>query len=408
MDALKHLIKIVLGRRDEKWPFQQLQKQIPEATWEISRKYLCWAEQCVADSAELEAVEKYEIESDPLVKQGYNLSCSVRDNFRDKYSHRQDLRILVHLPSEQVSPAGYSLFSNLAESIGYIGVPVRSLGWDEDTGKVLNEFRPSILITSDHCSYLEKIDWSAVEKYRKSQRLLTGLTASTLEDGNTPVKDRLVWATSHNVDFYYAFRAKEYLDSYHEYNQFRDAGYPLLSVEFGVNPLIYYPVPGMTRDIDYIFMGSGNYPAYLSCFPKIITRHTGFLAGKGWIRSGWVASSCHRYLYSRAKVGLNIHGPFQLNAPCELTERTYILAACGVPQLVDNAKLLPLRFSGGSMFVATSAEEYPRLFEEIIDSPEEAQRRALKAQTEAYAAHTTLHRADGFVSEICSIIDGTH
>lgn len=405
-DLLKHYIKILLGKRDDKWPFRRLQQRIPHSTWDRSRELLRWAEDCAARSTELETPELFLADPDPVVRQGYDLARAVRDGFMGRHSGRSDIRMLVHIPSPEVSPAGYSLFRNLAEALAYLGIPARELGWDDVTEQVLEEFQPTVLITSDNQPYLARIDWSAVDRYRSRHRMLVGLTASTAEDGNTPVKGRLAWAKAHGVNFYYAFRASEYLAANEGYAQFRDQGYPLLSVEFGVNPLNYYPVPGIRRDIDYIFMGSGNYSSYLSLFPEIITRHTGFLAGKGWLHAGWVYPGCHRYLYARARIGLNLHGPFQLNAPCELTERTYILAACGIPQLVDNPKLLPMRFSEDSMFVASTPEEYPRLFEEILSSPEEAQQRALKAQAEVFASHTTLHRADGFITAICRVIDG--
>lgn len=402
IDALKHYAKIVLGRRDDKWPFLRMQQRIPESTWECSREMVTWSQQCLEHAAELESADRYAADEDPLVRQGGALAASVREHFRGKYAAVSGLRILVHIPSAAVSPAGASLFGNFAEALAYLGIAVEILQWDQRIKEHLAQFRPTVFITSDNRTYLDKINWDAVSRYRRDNPLQLGLTASLEEDGNTPLAGRLSWARSHGVDFYYSFHAPEYLENHPAYAPFHDEGYRIISVEFGANPLLYYPVPGVVRDCDYIFMGSGNYSRYLEYFSEIMTGHTGFLAGRGWLHSGWVPSAVHRYLYARAKVGLNIHGPFQLQSACELTERTYILAACGVPQLVDNPKLLPLRFSPDSMFIASSPGEYTRMFREILASPHEARRRTLTAQSEVFARHTTFHRAEGFILELLS------
>jgi hypothetical protein len=57
-----------------------------------------------------------------------------------------------------------------------------------------------------------------------------------------------------------------------------------------------------------------------------------------------------RYLYSRPRVGINLHIKNQAGNASELNKRIYMLAACGVPQLIDNAMLLTSRFSPGFFY----------------------------------------------------------
>lgn len=403
-DALKHYAKMLLGRQDDKWPFLRMQQRIPDSTWALCDEMLRWSKHCLEDAAELESADRYAADEDPVVRQGGALAASLRKGFRGKYAAVSDLRILIHIPAAAVSPAGASLFGNLAEALAYLGIPVEILRWDQRIEEHLEQFRPTVFITSDNKPYLDRINWDALARYRQDNQLQLGLTASLEVDGNTPLAGRLTWARTHGVNFYYSFHASEYLDNHPAYAPFRDEGYRIITVEFGANPLLHYPVPGVVRDCDYIFMGSGNYSSYLDYFSEIITSHTGFLAGRGWLHSGWVPSTVHRYLYARAKVGLNIHGPLQLETPREITERTYILAACGVPQLVDNPKLLPLRFSPDSMFVASSPKEYALMFKEILASPQEAQLRTLKAQKEVFERHTTFHRAEGLIEKLLSCV----
>ncbi len=126
--------------------------------------------------------------------------------------------------------------------------------------------------------------------------------------------------------------------------------------------------------------------------------------GPGWAGvKQWAPPPTHRFLYARAKVGINLHIQDSLDWPSELNERTYILAACGVPQLVDDAKLLSQRFSDDSMFVARTPREYNELFNEILANPELAQQRALKAQREVFKRHTTFQRAEGFALDLLTL-----
>lgn len=108
----------------------------------------------------------------------------------------------------------------------------------------------------------------------------------------------------------------------------------------------------------------------------------------------------HRYLYARAKVGLNLHVPFQLNDATELNERAYNLAACGVPQLMDNPKSLPERFRPESVYVGATPAECRQQFERMLKRPEEARERALNALEDVYAGHTIFHRANTIMSQL--------
>jgi hypothetical protein len=341
----------------------------------------------------------------PLVTQGQALVRSVRQSFAGKHAGRGDrLRILIHVPSAKRSPAGYSLFLNLAASLQFIGVPVRCLAWEESLKDQLLEFRPTVLLSSDSADYLARLDWDAVRQYRALRVLKLGLTASLEEYGNTPLPPRLKWAAEHGINFYYSFKAPEYLTSREEYRPFYENGYSILSVEFGANPLLYYPIAGVTRDIDFVFLASRNADKrerYYSYLPEIFRRGQGLWAGI----TRWVPPAAQRFLYARAKVGINLHIDNSLDWSSELNERTYILAACGVPQLIDDAKLLPFRFSQDAMFVAKNPAEYADMFSFMLNNPELAEQRALKAQREVFAKYTTFHRAESLATALWQILD---
>jgi len=387
------------------WRFHRFEREIHSATWARHEKILHWAEMCAKNAKE--TADNFKNSADPVVRLGYELRQRALANFKNKLKHIAGLRVLVHTPDSSHSPGGFSVFNNLIQSLNFLGVPTTSIPFDGSTRQYLYRFRPTVLISSDHQSYLGRIDWTEIEKYRATNPLQVGLTASLREYGNTALTERLRWAKAHGVDFYYSFRSPEYLRERKEYRPFFEDGYEIVSVEFGANILQYYPVPGITRDLSYVFLASSNsdkWSRYHRYLTRIFKKYPGFIDGPGWRRvARWAPQDTHRYLYARAKVGINLHIADSINWASELNERTYILAACGVPQLVDAAKLLGKRFGADSVFSAHSPRGYNELFGEMLENPEEGMKRALRALCDVYERHTTFHRAEEFAVRITSM-----
>jgi len=348
-----------------------------------------------------ESEDAYAESPDLLARQGYALKKQVEKTYKDRYSGNSIERIAIHVPDPAYSPAGYSLFTNLAECLDYIGVPTHILGWDDNTKDVIDKFNPTVLLTSDHASYLERIDWEAIRIYREANHLKIGLTASLAEYDNTPLDERLGWAKEHEIDFYYSFRDETYVSEREEYKPFFDAGHKILYLPFGANILHYYPVAGFNRDIDFVLIASKKreHTIYMK---DIVKRHYGFIDGPGWKHAPNFNFNRDRdrYIYARAKVGLNVHLFGQIDWACEVNERTYQLAACGVPQVIDHPKLLDQLFSMDALFIAETPKQYTEYVETIINCPKTGQERALIAQIEVFDKHTTFHRADSFMQQI--------
>lgn len=382
--------------------FRIFENKINNKTWENHDQILKWAETC-AKRPDEELQKQIQNSGDLIVQKGYELRQKVFTEFKDKYSDEK-IKIMINLPSKESSPGGYSLFGNMAESFKFMGIETELLFEGEDIKIKLEKFQPTVLLSSDHKIYTSKIDWNAISEYKKFHNLQVGLTASIEEYGNTPLKQRLNWAKSVGIDFYYSFRAPEYFNTRAEYNPFFEYGYKIYSVEFGANPLQYFPLPIINKDLEYVFLASSNgdkQKRYFKWLSKLVYKHIGFIDGPGWHKMDrWASQTTHKFLYARAKIGINLHIDDSMDWASELNERTYILAACGVPQLVDNAKLLEHRFSSEAMFIASTPKEYGELFEYMLNSPDECQKRALIALEEIFTKHTTFHRVDGFIQQL--------
>jgi hypothetical protein len=399
-----------IGRKIlDTWRFRKFERSIHQETWNLRDQVIPWAEACAAHCARYETAEAFANSADPIVRQGHELVETLKKTYHNKFVSNDGLRILIHLPSAVASPGGHSAISNLVQSLTFLGVPVRYFGNEGVTELLLAEFKPSVMLVSDYKPFLSVIDWEALERYRSVNKLLVGLTASLEEYGNSPLSGRLIWAGEHGVDFYFSFRSQGYLTSRKEYVPFFEAGYKILRIEFGVNPLVFFPVPGVARDLNYVFLASSNrdkFPRYISYLGDVMSKYPGVIDGPGWsrIKNFSFNATRDRYLYARAKVGINLHLEEQITWACELNERTYMLAACGTPQLVDNPKILSDYFSADAFFVASSPREYSDMFRSLLAAPESCQGAVLKAQREVFERHTTFHRADGFVRELQGLL----
>lgn len=362
---------------------------------------LAEAEHALASRGIHENIESCLNSPDPLVQQGAKLKLNLEISFKNCISEASEERILIQIPDARFSPAGYSLFTNLMECLNYIGIPAQTLGWGEDSQQMLESFKPTVLLSSDNHEYLRRIDWDAIAKYRSGRNLRIGLSAALEEYESTPLLPRLAWAKAHQIDFFYSYRDEDYVKSRKEYAPFFDAGYQIIYIPFGANTLHYFPVAGFKRDLNYVLMASRK-REHIRYLKNIARQYSGFIDGPGWkqVKHFQFNRERDRYIYARAKVGLNVHLPEQIDWACELNERTYQLAACGVPQLIDHPMLLNKIFGSDSFFIADSPTQYDDLFNELMRDPSLGVEKALHAQREVFASHTTLHRAKSLMDQL--------
>lgn len=390
--------KLKLQRSYEKWAFNAFLHPKMQGLRTVT---LNLAENSQKNQLVIENRQAYLQSADPTVIQGFHLREDINQLFRGRYINQTFERVLIHVPSAENSPAGYSLFNNLAECLNYLGVPTAILNWEEGSNEAVEAFKPTVFLTSEHDSYLSRIDWNGIAQYKTRHQMKVGITAPLLENDSAPDTKKLLWAIENKIDFLYSFRDADYVNSQPAYKAFANEGLPLLCLPWGANVLRYYPVPGCERDLDYVLIASRK-REHIVYMKEITKRYPGFIDGPGWkhIHNFSLNRDRDRYIYSRAKIGLNIHLPEQLNNVYELNERTYQLAACGAPQLIDHPKLLDKTFSKEAVFIAENPKEYTELFLELVNNPALGEKAALLAQQEVFAKHTTFHRAEAFLKQL--------
>ncbi len=334
---------------------------------------------------------------------------NLKHKYLNYFQHKK-LVFFIQLPASAESPGNSSLFGNLIETIQYMGIQVFPFRKFKDLENLFAHQVPNLILADDYTMYMKDWDWEKLRNLRKMHAFSIGLTATGSSNINTPLRVRLLLAKKSGVDFYYSFRKQAYLNYHEDYKLYHDFNYPIVSVPFGANILKFKPIKSnLEKDLDYIFIGSCNEAEYIKHFSDIFKNYYGFIGGPRWAHSEWIDSRLHSWLYARAKVGLNIHGPGgQKQWNFEVNERTYNLAAVGIPQIVDNPPFLHSIFGPDEIFVAGSPREYNSLFGYILKNPNIASDYANKAQKSVLLSHTTFHRIENFINEISELLESSN
>jgi len=403
----KSVVRRLLGLPDPWKTFRDFERAIHPGTWGRQGEILNWLAAVAPDTRPREQPDLAPDSPDPVVRGFAAHWARLEREFRGKHAARAgDARFLVHLPPFAVNPAGHSLFRNLGQGLAFCGLPVEYWEPAAPLADRLVGFRPTVLVSIDHLWYgpapevgAEAV--AAVREYRRRGRLSLVLSCNHFPEEPGVLGRRLDEARALGVDGFFSFQAEPFVRT--KYRPVTARGFPVLSLEFGANPLVFFPVPGIERDLDYVYLASTNFEkwqrvaAFLS---EVFRSHPGVIFGPGWPRAAVAQLPDHhqRYLYARARVGVNLHVPFQIAAPTELNERAYNLAACGTPQLMDNPALFPDRLGPVGAFSAATPEDYFRLFRFALENPSAAAERAVNAQAAVLGGHTVFHRADRLVA----------
>ncbi len=81
-----------------------------------------------------------------IVEEGYYLRGKLLGGYYNKWRGKIFLRILVHVPEPMFSRGGNSVFSNINETLNFMGVESRILPWDGKLSEIIYDFKPNVLI----------------------------------------------------------------------------------------------------------------------------------------------------------------------------------------------------------------------------------------------------------------------
>ncbi len=375
------------------WYFDKLQRSYPKRDQKLTRELL-----------NLNSLSSGEDQPqlNPLYEVGKNLRDNCLAEYKDKFLN-SPYEVLIHLPPTSISPGGNSLFHNMGESFKHLGIAVRYF-WDNLPEIKFDNSKVYLVLTSFNEVYRKRMDWELISKLENKNKLYIGSTFPFHHHSIADIpSDLQVWLKADNRFLYSFYNEKFVMDSVigkYALSENRR----IYSIEFGANPLYHFPDKYINHCTDYIFLGSANHDKigrYYQYFHNAFKQFKGVVAGPGWdwITDYEIKPGRDRFLYSKAKVAINLHIDMQISNPCELNERTYILAACGIPQVVDRPLLLDSYFVKVG-HVANNPEEYINSIEHVLKNYDEAIQCAENAMIEVFEKHTTFSRIDKLLKNI--------
>jgi hypothetical protein len=403
----KYKLKSFLGQRNSTWYFDRLCYYYMGVNPRGQHKRI------LDNALVLLEAEKNGVSADDMLNclSGFSLNPIYQkaDILRnDKLSQEinkhsdKDYRFIFHLPEAGFSMGAHSWFYNLMVAMKYQGIEVSSF-WKATDQPEMHKEKTNIIITGFNDYYTSNLDWASI-KLAKRQGFRCEIFFSI--PLNVDTIDLMHSIRSKYEEFstikFYSFHDYEF-EPYEGFASNRIVnGFELYFIPFAANPLFHYPSPVVSRELDYIFLGSTNYDKidrYNSHFTPIFKDYKGYVDGPGWPWSSsfQYAAGLDKYLYAQAKSALNLHLDIQVSNKIELNERTYILNACGANQTVDDPALLRYKFP-----LCKGASTPFEYFSSFVNSihQQESDLNSLKLLEKTFASETVFDRVSYLIQEI--------
>lgn len=347
-------------------------------------------------------------------KQILDLSNNFRHKSLTKYKEKYknlDFKIGIHIPPFSI--AAQSLFGSWIEGLNYMGVKAFNLGWSkEEIKNSIKTNNPNIIISSHHDSYLSNFDWNFIDNYKKRNRCKIFLIVFDPHLYNRKTRtEKFKESKKIGVDTYICFwleGAKNFFKEYYE------EGFNILSIPFSANPLKHYYIP-MKKEIDYVFLGTGKGQLdktfrYMKYFLKVFSdkKYKGIINGPGWYnydKEFVLQSQFHKYVYALSKIGLNLHISDSMKYYSEVNERTYILGACGIFQLVDKPKALNYLFPKDSIVSAENPKDYYEKFLYYLHNQKARTKYILDGISNVYLKDTIFQRMEKLIKNLLKTLE---
>ena len=355
---------------DEEEPLDSLLIKTKEIA-KISKQYLILYKKTGIANQEVEDIllifkTKYkrkrnsiELDRHDIVSHGQKLNLLLRQEYNEMFA-KKEYKALILSPS---NGAWLYVFQSWQQCLQHMGIEteicftMEGMPYDE-------KYILFISIADDvYLNLIESYAWIGRIPFR------IGLPSSaTISGGEEQQELKLIERVKYSKIFNYF--CSPFNDNGIERLLYRwvSAQIPILSIPYGFNPLIHYPVvPLKELEKPFFFVGSNSRlkqkdtEEYLV---PILKRFEGSLFGTGWGNKVFEYPMENvREQYASAKISLNYHLNLQKKVNCEVNERTFIICACGGFQLVDNPKALYALYNDNELAIAKEPIEYKDMFE---------------------------------------------
>ena len=304
-----------------------------------------------------------------LMRENHRLRGELLARYKDCLAHH-DRRVLLHRPA-----SGWLkyLMDNWRQVLTFMGIETFVLERGKRMAAAFEAARPNVFITVADPGLAGTLDNDFIANYRREIGLSIG-RITTFEHEVGP------------ADFLIALKPDPIRNVSGSNGEI-----PVVSLSFGVNPLIHCMRPG--REIwDYFFVGTNSPRKSRSTrdyLVPIIQRWSGILAGGGWnVGVGELTVEQAAEFYNFARVYPNYSVPRDKDTATGVNGRTFIIPACGGFELMDNAASVRELFADDELAVAETPDQYHDMFEYYRVRPDDRRRIALNGMRRVYRDYT--------------------
>lgn len=399
---IKFYAKWLFNRKNDAWKFDYLEKNFTKGNQLLTNHILEKA--TLIDNFDSNSLLKNGFVVNPIYTQATELRNIALAKYLNVFE-KEPLQILFHLPPKSFSPGGYSWLYNLGLAFEHMGVSTFQF-WDTSADLKLNTNKETLLFTSHSPVYVEALKKSNILHNTRNHSVKIGFTAPFDISSHEMINNIFQQTKDYDLEsFFYTFYDEDYISSTVLYSFLESENKKVYNLEFAANPIYHYPTPYINKIADYVFLGSVNYDKlnrYNEYFqPLFNSNYKGIVACPGWkwSKNYQFNLANDKFIYAQAKIALNLHIDIQMDSPTELNERTYQLAAYGIPQLTDNPMILKSKFKEIGL-VAADSEEYSYLFKKYYRDDAYLLELSHKAILEVYQQHLTFHRIENFLNKL--------
>lgn len=394
---LRYYAKALLGKKNDMWYFDNLLKCYSSDCREKTKNAIQFAEKKVNLNL---YKSNTNLSSSEVTRVGERLRLDLLKRFKNYYIHKK-LSVLIHLPPIKASVGANSFLHNLGIGLDFMGVEVNYF-WDNLSIEDLDGV--DIIFGIGFKNFTDNINWKLINEFKKNNSLKIFLQTTFDIENSTDAKNYIDYYKSFDIDTFYSFDTDDFNMSFGLKKFFTQNNVKLFSFEFSANPILHYPIFSFNKEFDFIFLGSTNHDKinrYFNYFKPLFIKYSGLVAGPGWPWCDNYESigDIDRFLYSNAKTSVNLHIDTQIKYKRQLNERSYILAACGIPQIIDNVPLIKDRFNRIGL-ISNTPTDFSNNIKLVLGSDSLQEELAINALNEVYQKHTIFTRIVDFISQL--------
>jgi glycosyltransferase involved in cell wall biosynthesis/spore maturation protein CgeB len=303
-------------------------------------------------------------------------------------------KILLHVPPF----GGFKYYcENLYAAFKLLNFDVRHLFFSDNAEESVRRFQPDLLITACSPDYLKQLPLGYLTELAEKKKIARLVWAETFKplDGLHEMTQETAELVRQKMVGDIFFSPVDSTGIEKEYSEWKQMGYPVVSIPMAANPVVHLPRNHMIEyDMGFIGTDSPVKRTATDIYLRPLMKKYAFLIrGDRWgedVTS--IPQNQSGEVYGKVRICPNYHHAFQKTTQFQLNERTFVIPACGGFEIVDETPILKRYFDADEMVQAHSTAEWFDLHEKWLRKHTDRMKMAASAHRRVLSEHTYFDR----------------